>query len=140
MAEYKINIGDPKTGKSLKKDIVGIEAKEFLSKKIGDKVTGSKIGFPGYEFEITGGSDSSGFPMRKDVIGVGRKKVLITCGVGTRHKRKGTRLRRTVAGNTIGQKTVQINLKILKYGKDSLNPAKEATAEAPKKDKTAKKQ
>jgi len=137
MAEFKANIGDPKTGKTYKKDIIGDEAKHLLGKKIGDKVKGDKIGFSGYEFEITGGSDSSGFPMRKDVSGTMRKKVLIASGVGTRHNRKGMRLRRRVAANTIHAKTSQINMKILTYGKKALDaesPKEEAPAEAPKKE------
>jgi len=131
--EFKANIGDPKTGKCYKKDIIGDEAKEILGKKIGDKVTGSKIGLTGYEFEITGGSDSSGFPMRKDVEGSKRKRVLLASGVGTRHNRKGMRLRRTVVGRKVSQKTVQVNMKILKYGKDALDTA---PATAPKDEAT----
>ncbi|MAG38934.1 30S ribosomal protein S6e [Candidatus Woesearchaeota archaeon] len=133
--EFKVSIGDPKSGKTFKKDFSGDEAKEFLRRKIGDKINGNKIGLNGYEFEITGGSDASGFPMRKDVSGTARKKILIYSGVGTRHKRKGTRLRRRVAGNTIISKTSQINMKVLKHGKDSLGdvkPESEAKEEAPK--------
>ncbi|MBC8500928.1 MAG: 30S ribosomal protein S6e [Nanoarchaeota archaeon] len=142
MAEFKANVGDPKTGKTYKQDIIGDEAKHLLGKKIGDKVKGDKIGFSGYEFEITGGSDSSGFPMRKDVSGTMRKKVLIASGVGTRHNRKGMRLRRRVAANTIHAKTSQINMKTLTYGKKALDaesPKEEAPAEAPKEEKTEEK-
>jgi len=138
--EFKLNIGNPKTGKTYKKDVAGDEAKEYLHKKIGDKVKGDKAGFSGYEFEITGGSDSSGFPMRKDVSGTARKKILIAKGVGTRHTRKGIRLRRSVAANTIYAKTTQINLKVLKEGKTPLGGAavEEATPEPAKEKKTEK--
>ncbi|MBU0665989.1 MAG: 30S ribosomal protein S6e [Nanoarchaeota archaeon] len=139
MVEFKLNIGNPKTGKTYKKEIVEEEAKPLLGKKIGDKIKGELIGFPGYEFEITGGSDYCGFPMRKDVGGSARKKILIASGVGTRHKRKGIRLRRTVAGNTVYSKTAQINIKVIKEGKASLGEepkvevkAEEAKKEAPK--------
>jgi small subunit ribosomal protein S6e len=74
----------------------------------------------GYEFEIAGGSDYCGFPMRKDVNGIMRKAILVTKGFGNKYNRKGMRLRRTVAGNTIYNKTSQVNLKILKYGSTPL--------------------
>ncbi len=135
--EFKLSIGNPKTKKTYKKDIAGDEAKEFLGKKIGEKVSGSKIGFTGYEFEITGGSDSSGFPMRKDVNGSGRKKVLITKSVGNRKNRKGMRVRKSVAGNTVFTKTTQINLKVLKEGKAPLD-GEEAPAEEDKTEETPK--
>jgi len=124
--EFKLNIGDPKSGKTHKKDLSADESKELMGIKIGDKVKGDKIGFLGYEFEMTGGSDFAGFPMRKDVSGTTRKRILIVSGVGTRHKRKGTRLRRNVAGNTVFAKTAQINLKVIKAGKGPLVPVEEA--------------
>ncbi len=130
--DFKVNIGEPKTAKTHKKEISGDEADVFLSKKIGDKIDGGKVGFPGYEFEITGGSDSSGFPMRKDVtVGV-RKKILIANGVGTNHKRKGMRIRKTVASNIVHAKTAQINLKVLKAGKEPLTPVEAAPTEEAK--------
>ncbi|MFH1770292.1 MAG: 30S ribosomal protein S6e [archaeon] len=138
--EYKINISNPKTGKSFKATVIEGEAKQLLGARIGDKIKGDKFGFSGYEFEITGGSDASGFPMRRDVRGAKRKRVLIASGVGTRHNRKGMRLRRTVVGNTVGEKTSQINMKVLKEGKKPLDAAPEAEAteekptEAPKKE------
>jgi small subunit ribosomal protein S6e len=130
MVEFKLNIGDTQTGKSYKKDLTADESKELLGKKLGEKISGNKIGFSNYEFQITGGSDNSGFPMRPDVQGTRRNKILITTGLGNRKRRKGMRLRRTVAGNTIGNTTVQINLKVLKSGKTPLGgePA-EATPE-----------
>lgn len=118
--EFKLNIGEPKSGKTFQKQISEAESNNLTGRKIGDKIKGDNLGFKGYEFEITGGSDSSGFPMRFDVSGSQRKKILIASGVGTRHNRKGIRLRRTVAGNTIFSKTAQINLKVIKYGKGPL--------------------
>ena len=55
-------------------------------------------------------------------------KILITHGVGNRKRRKGMRLKRTVAGNTVGETTVQVNVKIAKYGK---KPILDAPEEAP---------
>lgn len=121
--EFKVNFGDPKSGKTVKKVVSGEQAEFFLKKRIGEKVKGDDFGFAGYEFEITGGSDYCGFPMRKDVRGKQRKRILIVSGIGIRkHKktRKGRKTRKTVAGNTIYSKTAQINLKILKHGSKSL--------------------
>jgi small subunit ribosomal protein S6e len=114
--EIKVNIGDTKSGKTAKTILANEQAKPLLNKKIGDKVKGDEIGFPGYEFEISGGSDYCGFPMRRDVVGVARKKILMVGGVGLRHNVPGRKVRKTVAGNTVHPNTAQINLKIVKYG------------------------
>jgi len=113
--DIKINIAD-KSGKCIKKELKEDQASAFYSKKIGDKINGEMLDMPGYEFEISGGSDYCGFPMRKDVTGTLRKGILTTTGTGNKYKRAGMRLRRTVAGNTIFNKTSQLNLKVIKYG------------------------
>ena len=73
---YKLNIsGSDGLGKGLSKLIEIDESKfRFEGMKIGDVIKGGLIGFPNYEFQITGGSDSSGFPMRKDVHGPAKKR------------------------------------------------------------------
>lgn len=127
----KANIGSPKEGKTKQIELSDDQAQAVMGKKLGDKITGKDIGLDGYEFELTGGSDYCGFPMRKDVMGTARKKILATRGVGMRTKRKGLRLRKTVAGNTVHNQTAQLNLKVIKAGKQSLfeAPAEEAPAE-----------
>lgn len=131
--EFKVNIGDPKTGKTVQKVVSGDHAQALLKKKIGEKISGDAIGFPGYEFEISGGSDYCGFPMRRDVRGSARKKVLIVSGVGIRKNVRGRKIRKTVAGNTVYSKTAQINLKTLKQGEKPLIEEKtEGAAEAKK--------
>ena len=131
MVEYKLNIGDAKSKKTLKKDVKDAEAEVFQGKKIGDTIKGDLFGLNGYELTITGGSDSAGFPMRRDVMGGSRKKILIVKGTGLRKNEAGRKVRRTVAGNTITAKTVQINLKVTKAGKTPLfeEPKPEAPAE-----------
>lgn len=124
--EIKVNIGDPKSGKTAKTILANDQAKPLLNKKIGDKIKGDEIGFNGYEFEISGGSDYCGFPMRKDVVGVARKKILIVGGVGLRHNVPGRKVRKTVAGNTVHPNTAQINLKIVKHGEKPLAEEKPA--------------
>jgi len=117
--DLKINIAD-KSGKTVKKELKEDQTSVFQGKKIGDKINGEVLDMSGYEFEISGGSDYCGFPMRHDVNGIMRKAILITKGLGNNYNRKGMRLRRTVAGNTIYNKTAQVNLKVLKYGSEPL--------------------
>jgi small subunit ribosomal protein S6e len=137
--EFKVNIGDPKTGKTVQKVVSGDHAQALLKKKIGEKISGEAIGFPGYEFEITGGSDYCGFPMRRDVRGSARKKVLIVGGVGIRKNVRGRKIRKTVAGNTVYSKTAQINLKVLKQGEKALVEEKAEGAAEKKEEKAAEK-
>ena len=120
MAEFKLVIGDPKTGKSTQIIVTDDNADKLNGKKIGDKIKGELLDFPGYEFEITGGADYCGFPMRKDIEGPVRKKVMLVSGVGIRNKEKGIRKRKTVCGNTIHDRITQISMKILKHGKKPL--------------------
>ncbi len=126
--DIKINIAD-KSGKTVKKELKDAQASALHGKKIGDKFHGELIDMPGYEFEIAGGSDYCGFPMRKDVNGIMRKAILTTTGLGNNYKRKGMRLRRTVAGNTIFNKTTQVNLKVIKHGAEPLIKAEEEKKE-----------
>ena len=113
--DLKINIAD-KSGKTVKKELKDAEAMALHGKKIGDKFNGEVLDMSGYEFEIAGGSDYCGFPIRKDVNGIMRKGILTTKGLGNNYNRKGMRLRRTVAGNTVYAKTTQLNLKVVKHG------------------------
>lgn len=132
MTEIKIVLSNPKTGKSYQKVLKDEASEKLMGKKIGDTIKGELLDLAGYEFEITGGSDFAGFPMRADAQGFGRKKILATHGVGLKKKRKwkGRRIRKTVAGNTIFEKTAQVNMKVLKEGKMPLG--EEKPAEAPK--------
>lgn len=118
MTNVKINIADPESAKTKAEDNDNLEA--LVGQEIGNEVDGSLLGYDGYVFEITGGSDDSGFPMRKDVPGSDRKEVLITEGVGLRKNRKGNKRRRTVVGNTVNQKTAQVNLKVVEKGDQPL--------------------
>lgn len=122
--DLKINIAD-KSGKCVKKELKDAEASVLHGKKIGDKFNGEVLDMNGYELEIAGGSDYCGFPMRKDVNGIMRKAILTTKGLGNKYNRKGMRLRRTVAGNTVYAKTTQLNLRVVKYGSTPLVAAEE---------------
>ena len=122
---YRLNISGGKEGpgKGLSKQIEIDEKKSrlFEGMKIGESIKGGLIGFPNYEFEITGGSDSSGFPMRKDVHGPVKKKILVSKkGIGYKPTRKGQKRRRTVRGSEITFDMTLINLKVVKYGETEL--------------------
>jgi len=119
MVEFKLVIANPKTGKCVQKTVTDKAAKSFIGLKIGDVVKGETIDMSGYEFIITGGSDFCGFPMRKGIFGA-RKAILAGRGIGVKNVAKGTKIRKTVCGDIIHEKIVQINLKIAKYGKAEL--------------------
>jgi small subunit ribosomal protein S6e len=125
MTDIKLVIGNTKTGKSVQKVITEDTGfGSLIGMKIGQKFNGDLVGLAGYEFEITGGSDYAGFPMRTDVDGITRKRIFSTRGMGVHIEGHGKKIKKTVAGNTIHAKTAQINVKILKEGKEPLEAAK----------------
>ena len=115
--EIKIVINDSKTGKSFNKTLENDKSDQLFGKKIGEELELSFLGLDGYSGIITGGSYMTGMPMSKDLDGSGLRKVLIGKGLGNK---QGIRRRKSLAGNTIGQFTSQINIKISKYGEKSL--------------------
>lgn len=126
---YKLNIsgGNTGPGAGLSK-LIEIDEKKFKFEgmKIGEIFNGGLVGFPDYEFQITGGSDTSGFPMRKDVHGPVKKRILVSKrGIGYKPKRKGEKRRKTVRGNEVSYDMTLINLKVIKYGEAKLFKAKE---------------
>lgn len=130
-----------KDGRSVQKELSEEASRTLWGKKIGDKISGDGLGFAGYEFEITGGSDYCGFPMRRDVAGPVRKRILAVKGVGLKKIAKGIRVRKTVCGNTIHPKIVQVNMRVLKEGKEPLAPKAEGEkAEAKEEEKKALKE
>lgn len=136
MAQFKLNISE-KSGKSKQQEISEEASLALIGKKIGDKVSGDSLGFPGYEFEVTGGSDDSGIPMRSDLPGVSRRRILAVEGIGLKKKDAGVKQRKLIAGNTIHEKTAQVNVKVAKKGKENIfaepvteEPAADAPAKA----------
>ena len=126
MVDLRIVISDPKTGKSVQREVKEDARKPFNGIRLGDKIRGELMDLTGYEFTLTGGSDDSGFPMRRDVQGSAKKQILATGGVGIKENLKnGLKIRKTVAGNTVGPQTAQLNLKIEKMGSENIFPKKE---------------
>ena len=123
---FKINISDK--GKTLKFET---ETEALIGKKIGENIEGEEISadLKGYELEITGTSDIAGFPGFKEQEGPGLRRVLLTKkDKGMNSSIKGLRLRKTIRGNEISEKTIQINTKIIKQGSkkfEDLLPKKE---------------
>lgn len=135
MANIKVVISDPKTGRTGQLEVNEDATKRIQGLKVGDTFKGEIIEFTGYEFEITGGSDFAGFPLRADLPGSGRKKILTKSNViGVKKRdRKGVRVRKTVCAATIDTKTTQVNTKIIKAGKapiEFLQEKKEEPKEA----------
>ena len=140
MAEFKVVISNPKSGLSAQRDAKEDAARALIGLKIGEKVSGDSIGLPGFEFQLTGGSDYCGFPMRKDIPGVGRKRILAVSGVGFRKAGAGIRQRKSVCGNTVHERIAQVNLKVVKEGKENIFADAEKKASENKAAKEAKKQ
>ncbi len=115
MAQFKLCIANPKTGKCYQKEVKDQEASALVGQNVGEKIGGDSFGMNGYEFQITGGSDFCGFPMRHGIQGI-RKKIYSYGGVGFPKLKKGQKTRKTVCGHKINDKITQINLKIVKEG------------------------
>jgi small subunit ribosomal protein S6e len=139
MANFKMVISDPKTRKAYQKEVEQA-ASGLIGKKLRDTVKGEPFGLPGYELQLTGGSDKQGFPMRADVAGTGRKKIVLASPPGFHPKSKGQRRRKSVRGNTISADTAQINAKITKNGPKSVDElfGKKEEKKAEEKPKEAK--
>jgi len=110
---FKINISDK--GKTTQ---IETESEVVVGKKIGETIKGSDISadLEGYELEITGTSDLSGFPGQKGLEGAGYHRKLLTKGFAMKNKQKGLRLRKTLRGEEVSLKTIQINTKVVKQG------------------------
>lgn len=113
---FKMVVADPKTGKSYKLEAREPEVRKLIGLRIGDKFDGGIVGLPGYELQITGGTDRDGFPMRPDVAGSGRVSVLLTGGPGFSPKRPGERRRKMVRGSRVSEDIVQLNVVVTKWG------------------------
>ncbi len=144
---FKLNISEK--GKAWKLES---SSEYFVGKSLGDTLNGKDISedLEGYELLVTGASDIAGFPHKSDVEGPELKKVLFTKGWGMHKKPRregkkkvqtpnGLRLRKTIRGKQLSEKTVQINLNVVKAGNKALkdvfpdqNKAPEVPQEVPK--------
>jgi small subunit ribosomal protein S6e len=129
MADFKVVLSDPKTGRSYKIDAAGAAAGTLLGKKIGTEVDGAPFGLSGYRMMITGASDKTGTPARPDLPGNGKRRLLLSDGFGFHASRDGQRRRKAQRGNEIAADFVQINMKITGYGEKSVEEIFAAPAE-----------
>lgn len=113
MPEFKVNVSNPKDGKSKVYVLKDEQARALIGLKIGDVFDGVILGLKGTKLKITGGSDSSGFPMIPTIQGGVKKAIVMSEGIGFRPKKEGLRKRRVVRGNTITEDTVLINCVVL---------------------------
>jgi small subunit ribosomal protein S6e len=108
MAQFKVVVSDPKTGKSEVLDAKDSTAQLFMGRRVGEIIDLNVVG-QNYKVKLTGGSDKAGFPMRGDVLGGGKRFVLMTEGIGFRHSVSGEKRRKLVRGGTVTEEVYQLN-------------------------------
>ncbi len=146
-ATFKLNIGGgalegPGKGKTRQ---IQLPPDKFrlAGMKIGEEFNGALVGFPGYKFKITGGTDGAGIPMRKDVHGPVKKRVFLSRGPGYYPKRDGEKRWKVIRGNVVTDNMIQVNCVVTAYGETKLfeeAPAEEKGGKAGKKGKADKKE
>jgi small subunit ribosomal protein S6e len=108
MAQFKVVVSDPKSGKSEVLEAKDATAQLFVGRRIGDIVDLGVVG-QNYKVKLTGGSDRAGFPMRADILGGGKRYVLLTKGIGYRNSTEGEKRRKLVRGGTVTEEIFQLN-------------------------------
>jgi len=123
---FKVNVSDK--GKTIKLET---ENENLIGKKISEIIKGNDISeeLHGYELEITGTSDISGIPGQKGLEGASYHRKLLTFGHGMKDRRKGMRLKKTLRGEEISPKTIQINTIVKKHGNKKFNEISSKKAE-----------
>ena len=143
MAEFKIVVSDPKSGRAYNVDASGGAAGSMVGRRIGDEIDAGSLGMAGYRILITGASDRTGTAAKKGVPGAGKKKLLLAGGIGFHPKMNGERRRKTIRSSEITADFVQINAQVTTYGEKKLEelfPKVEgAKKEEKKKTKAARK-
>ncbi len=116
----------------------------LIRMRIGDKLEGEMVSedLAGYELQITGTADHAGFPGIKGESGPQLRRILLTRGMKGNRKTKpeGLRIKKSVRGDEISEKTVQINTTVIKEGAkkfDEICPAKPAKERNDDKNKKA---
>jgi ribosomal protein S6E (S10) len=125
---FKINVSHK--GRTFKLES---DNESFIRMKIGEHINGDIVSteLDGYSLEITGTSDIAGFPGIKGQTGSQLRRILLTKNdKGMNQTRpQGLRLKKSVRGEELSEKTSQINMKVLKEGHkkfDEICPAKPA--------------
>jgi small subunit ribosomal protein S6e len=113
MADFKVVVSDPESGRTTQVEVDGQDANRFLGRELGEEVDGAAVGLDGATLELTGGSDDAGRPLRADVSGPDLTEVLLEGGVGFQPTRDGERKRVTVRGRELSDAVAQINAKVV---------------------------
>ena len=131
MVDFKVVLSDPSTGRAYNVDVSGGAAGALVGRHIGEEVDAGALGLSGYRIQITGGSDRNGTPAKRNLPMSGRRKLLLSGGVGFKPVVDGERRRKAIRGNEITTDFVQINAQVVSYGDKSLEEqfAKPAPAE-----------
>jgi len=131
MVDFKVVLSDPRTGRAYNVDVSGGAAGALVGRHIGEEVDAGALGLSGYRIQITGGSDRNGTPAKRNLPMSGRRKLLLSGGVGFKPVVDGERRRKAIRGNEITTDFVQINAQVVSYGDKSLEEqfAKPAPAE-----------
>lgn len=114
MVKFKIIISDPVEGRARNMEVEGVNAQPLIGRTVNETLDGSLLGLRGKKLRITGGVDRDGFPLRPDVHGGGKKRLILTGGVGFKARKRGERRRKTVRGSIITEDTYVINMTVLK--------------------------
>jgi small subunit ribosomal protein S6e len=121
MAEFKIVVSDPKTGRAYNVDASGSAAGTVVGKRIGDEFEAGALGLAGYKILITGASDRTGTTAKKGLPGAGRKRLLLAGGIGFHPTMDGERRRKMIRLNEITADFVQVNARVTTYGEKPLD-------------------
>jgi len=132
MVEFKVVLSDAKTGRAYNINVIGGVAGALTGERNGHEMDAGPFGLPGYRRGITGASDCNGKTAMRNLPPAGRRKLLLSGGVGFRPKMDGQRRRKSIRGNEITSDFVQINAKVTGYGDKPLEEyfAKPAPEEA----------
>jgi small subunit ribosomal protein S6e len=120
MVDFKVVLSDPRTGRAYNVDASGGAAGSLVGRHIGEEIDAGAIGLSGYKIQITGGSDRNGTPAKKNLPMAGRRKLLLSGGVGFKPVVDGERRRKAIRGNEITTDFVQINARVVAYGEKPL--------------------
>ncbi|MDD3977848.1 MAG: 30S ribosomal protein S6e [Methanomicrobium sp.] len=120
MADLKVVLSDPKTGKAYNITATGAMAGSLIGKKVGQQMSADALGFAGYTIELTGATDRTGIPARKDLPGAGKRRLLLSESTGFHETYEGERRRKTIRCAEITPDFVQVNAKVIEYGEKTL--------------------
>jgi small subunit ribosomal protein S6e len=121
MAEFKVVVADPKTGRAYNVDASGGAAGALVGRKIGDELDAGPLGLTGYKVQITGGSDRTGTPANSNLPGAGRKRLLLSGGIGYHPTMDGQRRRKMLRSKEVTADFVQVNARVTGYGEKPLD-------------------